>query len=412
MMLKALFYLFAITCAFALGAFSVLGVDALRQQGSGTGSSQALEFPAVTSNKDEVSSDLAKIAPPAPSPDITYAPNSFASAVKLAAPAVVTIYTSRVERESNPSPFFSLPFDDPFFEDFFGPNTRDPADSKTLRSLGSGVVVDETGLIVTNHHVTSYADYIFVNLPDGRYSRASIVGGDPETDLVLLQAEDTDFEAWPVITFGDDLNIEVGDWVLAIGNPFSVGQTVTQGIISAVGRSNVGVTTYENFIQTDAAINPGNSGGALVNAKGELLGINTAIFSRSGGSHGIGFAIPVTTVLKIIEQIRTSGQVSRGWMGLYLRDVYPNEDELNVLSDQRNVFVAGVYENGPADEAGVLSGDQIISIDGEVFVDSQSLSVYIADQAPGDAIILNIKRGTEELDLLLSLGTRPPQNSR
>lgn len=409
-MLRILFYLFAITSAFALGAFSVLGVDALRQQNT------LVELPSVANaldTNDTNKIDSTQIQRIAPVITITDAPASFSSAVKLASPAVVTIYTSRIEREQSPSSFFSLPFDDPSFGDFFGPNIRDPEDSKTLRSLGSGVVIDEGGLIVTNHHVTSYADYIFVNLPNGRYSRANIVGGDPETDLVLLQAEETGFGGWPVITFGDDADIEVGDWVLAIGNPYSVGQTVTQGIVSALGRSGVGVATYENFIQTDAAINPGNSGGALINVKGELLGINTAIFSRSGGSHGIGFAIPVTTVLKVIEQLRTSGEVNRGWMGLYLRDIYPtDEDDLNILNDRRNIYVAGVFENGPADQAGLLSGDRIVSIDGQVFDDSRSLSLYVADQVPSDSIVLDIKRGEEELNLVLVLGTRPPQNSR
>ena len=415
---RTLFYISVITAAFALGAFSVLGVDALRQQGN-------LAAPIITervvpANQQQ---DTATASQPLITPadiNIKAAPTSFAPAVKLAAPAVVTIYTSRADNQRGNSPFFSQPFNDPFFEEFFGdafgpPNNErsNPDSSRQLRSLGSGVVIDESGLIVSNHHVTSYADSIFVNLPDGTYTRAEIVGGDPETDLVLLRAEETDnYSQWPVIPIGDDELIEVGDWVLAIGNPFSVGQTVTQGIVSAVGRSNVGVTTYENFIQTDAAINPGNSGGALINVQGELLGINTAIFSRSGGSHGIGFAIPVSTVLKVVDQLRYGGQVSRGWMGVYLRDAYPSQDQLDILGKQRNIFIAGVYEGGPADDAGVLSGDQVLSIDEEEFEDSKELSAYVAEQAPGNSIILKVQRGEEEVELVINLGTRPPPSSR
>ena len=236
-MKNTLFYLLAITCAFVLGAFSVLGVDALRQQGASGASSitQVIPTPGLGSldGSGEDAAESASAFPQQQPITATDIPTSFAEAVNLAAPAVVTIYTSRIERRSNPSPFFSLPFDNPFFDDFFGPNARDPEDSNTLHSLGSGVIVDESGLIVTNHHVTSYADSIFIALPSGRYSKASIVGGDPETDLVLLQAED--LAEWPVISFGDDSDIQVGDWVLAIGNPYSVGQTVTQGIISALG---------------------------------------------------------------------------------------------------------------------------------------------------------------------------------
>lgn len=425
-MKNTLFYLLAITCAFILGAFSVLGVDALRQQGaSGTSSiTQVIPTPGLGSldGSGEDSAESASAFSRQQPITATDIPTSFAEAVNLAAPAVVTIYTSRIERHSNPSPFFSLPFnnpfgnnnnpfgDNPFFEDFFGPNTRDPEDSSTLHSLGSGVIIDESGLIVTNHHVTSYADSIFIALPSGRYSKASIVGGDPETDLVLLQAEDS--AEWPVISFGDDSDIQVGDWVLAIGNPYSVGQTVTQGIISALGRDNVGVTTYENFIQTDAAINPGNSGGALIDVEGKLLGINTAIFSRSGGSLGIGFAIPVSTVLKVIGQIKSDGKVSRGWMGLYLRDVYPETAEAKAPFNDTDIFVAGVYEGSPADQSGMLSGDQIISVDGISFKNSRVLSNYVADQIPATDILLDVRRGEESLSVIIKLGTRPPQEAQ
>ena len=400
-------YILAITGSFILGAFSVLLVDDIRQNA-------VEEYPSSAVTEKE--GDSPRIAAPQVSgrSPLDTAPFSFVEAVKLAAPAVVNIYTSRVERRLTRSPFFEFPFNNPFSEDFFDRNfRRDPGQQEEVtRSLGSGVIVDSGGYIVTNNHVIAYADDVVISFPDGRTSEATLIGGDPETDLAVLRVNLVDL---PAIPLGNDEEAQVGDWVLAIGNPYSVGQTVTQGIISALGRSGVGISTYENFIQTDAAINPGNSGGALINTKGELWGINTAIFSRSGGSHGIGFAIPVNTVIDVVEQLRSDGQVRRGWMGVYLRDIISPEQEnspRNPEEESYRIYIAGVWNGGPADNAGLINGDEVISVDGQVFKDSRALGNYIASRDPGSAVKVTYRRDEETNSLSVTLSLRPKTSSQ
>jgi serine protease DegS len=290
-----------------------------------------------------------------PRPTLGSGPVSYAAAVEAAAPAVVNVYTTKVVTE-RASPFF----DDPFFRYFFGDRL---APRKRLEnSLGSGVIVSRDGYILTNNHVVENAAGIEVLLHDGRNAEAKLVGTDPETDVAVLKIG---LEQLPTITLSQDKNLLVGDVVLAIGNPFGVGQTVTMGIVSATGRDRVGINTFENFIQTDAAINPGNSGGALVDAKGNLVGINTAIFSRSGGSQGIGFAIPMSIARDIMSQIIETGQVSRGWLGVEAQDITPQLAESFNLQGVTGVIIAGIQRSGPAAQAGLRPGDIITSINGQ-----------------------------------------------
>ena len=278
-------------------------------------------------------------------------PVSYAAAVEKAAPAVVNVFTRKVVAERSPL------FNDPFFRRFFGDRL---APRKRLEtSLGSGVIVNERGYILTNNHVIDGADEIQVALHDGRNIEATVVGADPEADLAVLKI---DLSHLPTIVFGRSEALKVGDVVLAIGNPFGVGQTVTQGIVSATGRSELGINTFENFIQTDAAINPGNSGGALITAEGALVGINTAIFSRSGGNQGIGFAIPVSLARQSMSQIIEHGHVSRGWLGVEVQALTPELAESFGLKSDHGVIVAGVMRNGPADRADLQPGDVLVSI--------------------------------------------------
>lgn len=413
-MKNVLFYVLAISCAFILGAFSVLSVDSIRQNGQLANPLAKIYTPNNRGNDATDSSDnRAEQRNSSPRREIVVASTSpsFVEAARIAAPAVVNVYTSRVEWVPNSSPFFGFPFDNPFFEEFLRPNDRRfEEEEQTLRGLGSGVVIDEDGYIVTNNHVIVNADNIFIAFSDGRIGMATIIGVDPETDIAVLKIE---MDNLPSIEFGKDEDIVVGAWVLAIGNPYAVGQTVTQGIISAIGRKDVGVATYENFIQTDAAINPGNSGGALINTKGELWGINTGIFSRSGGSQGIGFAIPVNTVLDVVEQLKTDGKVTRGWMGVYLRDIAPTDDQGKFLppgKEEYRIHIAGIYQDGPADNAKLMNGDEIISIDGETFISSRQLADYLAAQQPGNDILVQYMRGDSIAEAVVTLQQRPVQN--
>ncbi len=282
-------------------------------------------------------------------------PASYASAVQQAAPAVVNIFTAKITVQKNNSLF-----NDPLFQRFFGDRFQSQPRKKLQTSLGSGVIISDKGYILTNNHVIEDADEIRLVLSDGRTLDATVAGVDPDTDLAVLKTETKDL---PTITLGNSQGVQVGDVVLAIGNPFGVGQTVTMGIVSATGRDQLGINTFENFIQTDAAINPGNSGGALINAYGELVGINTAIFSKSGGSHGIGFAIPVTLAKGVMDQILKKGRVVRGWLGIAGQDITPALAESFGLKESRGVLVSGVLEGGPADKAGIQPGDVIAKID-------------------------------------------------
>ena len=272
----------------------------------------------------------------------TTAPMSYAEAVQRAAPAVVNIHTTKVvTRRIHPF------FDDPAIRRFFGDSIL-PPQKRLETSLGSGVIVSSQGYIITNHHVIDQADEILVALHDERTTEAVVVGSDPESDLAILKISLNNI---PAITIGRSDTMQVGDVVLAIGNPFGVGQAVSQGIISATGLSQLGIATFENFIQTDAAINPGNSGGALINAYGELIGINTAIFSQSGGSQGIGFAIPIDLAKNVMQQIIEHGETSRGWLGVDIQTLTPALAESFGLEDTKGIVIAGVIRGGPADHA-------------------------------------------------------------
>ncbi|TDR53806.1 serine protease DegS [Halomonas ventosae] len=329
-------------------------------------------------------------------------PASYAQAVERAAPAVVNIYSTRVvEREEHPL------MSDPFFRQFFGDEL--PSRQRMLSSLGSGVIVSDDGYVLTNHHVIRGADQIQVALRDGRETLAEVIGTDPESDLAVLRI---DLDSLPVIELTDTTRVAIGDVSLAIGNPFGVGQTVTMGIISATGRSHLGLNAYEDFIQTDAAINPGNSGGALVNAEGALVGINTAIFSRSGGSQGIGFAIPANLARNILEELVTRGRVIRGWMGIEAQELNQELAASFGLQTPAGVIIAGVVPDGPADRAGLQPGDVLLEVDGQPVLDPRRTMSDIAAVAPGTRLPLTIVRGGERRELTIELGERPTPETR
>lgn len=323
--------------------------------------------------------------------------SSFSDAAKKAMPSVVNIHTSK-EVKVPRHPLMNDPVFRHFFGNRLGPQTRQ------VSSLGSGVIVSPEGYILTNHHVVEAADEIQVALADGRNATARIVGGDPDTDLAVLKI---DLKNMPAITFGHAEQAKVGDMVLAIGNPFGVGQTVTMGIVSALSRSHLGINTFENFIQTDAAINPGNSGGALVDAAGNLIGINSAIYSRTGGSLGIGFAIPVSLAKQIMEQIIQHGGVTRGWVGVEAQDLTPELAESFGLSNTKGTLIAGVLRGGPADRAGIKPGDILLAINNKPVADSNSMLNLIAALEPGKDAMLKLLRGRTELALHVNVGKRP-----
>jgi Do/DeqQ family serine protease len=336
-----------------------------------------------------------------PQPSVAQ-PGSYHDAVRRATPSVVNILTSKEIR----APRHPL-LNDPIFRRFFGEQM--PEEAQRASSLGSGVIVSTTGYILTNHHVVEAADEIEVALADGKKLLAKIVGNDPETDLAVLRVS---AENLPAITFGSSDALRVGDVVLAIGNPFGVGQTVTGGIVSALGRTGLGINTFENFIQTDAAINPGNSGGALVDAGGNLIGINTAIFLRSGGSMGIGFAIPVSTAKMVLEQIVKTGAVTRGWIGVEVQEITPAIAESFKLQNVRGALIAGVLRGGPADKAGVKPGDVLVEIEGKPVGDPSAMLNLIAALAPGTAAKMKLKRQGQDVDASITVGRRPKPQAR
>ncbi len=299
--------------------------------------------------------------------------------------------------------------DDPQFRRYFGDGVARGQPPQPLTSLGSGVVVGADGLVITNHHVVDAADDIQVLLSDGRHTRARVVGSDPETDLAVIR---TELRELPAIELGDADAAKVGDVVLAIGNPFGVGQTVTMGIVSALGRTQLGINTFENFIQTDAAINPGNSGGALVDTAGRLLGINTAIYSRSGGSLGIGFAIPVSTARQVIEQIVATGGVTRGYIGVEPQDLTPELAEAMRLVRKDGAIVAGLVRGGPAERAGVRVGDVLVDVDGRPVRDTTAMLDRIAQLAPGSSASFRFLREGRELQIPITIGKRPKPAGR
>ena len=331
--------------------------------------------------------------PPAVDPGTTALP-SFRNAAQRASPAVVSINTSK-------APINHPQSNDPWFRFFFG----DQAQDQPQTGLGSGVIVSPAGYILTNNHVIEEADQIEVLLTDGRKSAAEVIGTDPETDLAILKVDLTDL---PVITLGDSDALVIGDPVLAIGNPFGVGQTVTSGIVSALGRTQLGINTFENFIQTDAAINPGNSGGALVDTNGHLMGINTAIYSRSGGSMGIGFAIPTSTARSVMEAIVRDGQVTRGWIGVEPQDLGPELAESFGLPAGKGVIITGVLQNGPAAQAGIRPGDVITAVGNrEVNSVAQLLSAVAALQPEQPATLQVVRKG-EKSEVRVIPGRRTP----
>jgi len=336
-------------------------------------------------------------------PSSSLAPSeSFAPSAKKVIPTVVNIFTrQKVLNPAHPA------LEDPVFRYFFG--DRQDARPRQASNLGSGVIVSANGYILTNHHVVEAADEIQVALSDGRFLPARVVGTDPETDLAVLKI---DADKLPTITFAQAESLKVGDWVLAVGNPFGVGQTVTACIVSALGRTHLGINTFENFIQTDAAINPGNSGGALVDAAGNLVGVNSAIYSRTGGSQGIGFAIPVSIARQVMEQIIKSGSVTRGWVGIEVQDLTPELAESFSLKNTAGALIAGVLKGGPADAGGVRPGDILLTVDGKKVVDSASLLNLIADLNPGVNAQLKVARKQNLLDLKIQVGRRPMQRAQ
>jgi len=321
----------------------------------------------------------------------------YSAAAKRAAPAVVSVTASK-------APARNARGDDPWFRFFFGEraNPYDPRQRQV--GLGSGVIVSPEGYLLTNNHVIDGADDIEVQLADGRKARAKVVGTDPDSDVAVLKIE---LDRLPVIAFGSADALQVGDVVLAIGNPFGVGQTVTSGIVSALGRNQLGINTFENFIQTDAAINPGNSGGALVDTNGNLLGINTAIFSRTGGSLGIGFAIPVTIARQVMESLVRDGIVTRGWIGVEPRDLTPEIAETFNLAVKEGVLITGVLQDGPASAGGLRPGDVVVTVAERPVTNTAQLLSAVAALKPDAQATIGVQRGDKTLKLTVTVVQRP-----
>jgi len=332
-----------------------------------------------------------------------FSSTSFSSAAKKAMPAVVNIFTStKIKTPTNPFR------DDPRFRFFFGdPETEELGDSS---SLGSGVIVSPDGYILTNHHVVETADQIEVALADGRKAKAHVIGSDPETDIAVIKIELPD--TLPAITFGHPEQSQVGDLVLAIGNPFGVGQTVTMGIISALKRDHLGLNTFESFIQTDAAINPGNSGGALVDANGSLIGINSAIYSPSGGSLGIGFAIPANTAKNTMEQIINHGSVTRGWIGTAVQELTPELADSFKIGSIKGVLITEIIRNSPAEKADLRRGDILVSIDDTAIENWSTMLETVSNLSPGKIVMVKLMREGNPVSVKLTIGTRPKPRTR
>ena len=323
----------------------------------------------------------------------TVMPGSLSPAAKRAAPAVVSISIKQAVTK-NPHQ------NDPWFRFFYG----DREDDDPQGGLGSGVIVSPEGYILTNFHVIEGAQEIEVTLSDSRKATAKLIGADPDTDLAILRIQ---LDRLPVIALGNSDSLQVGDRVLAIGNPFGVGQTVTSGIVSALGRNQLGINTFENFIQTDAAINPGNSGGALVDVQGNLLGINTAIYSRSGGNMGIGFAIPVSTARQVLEGIVKDGQVTRGWLGVEPTEITPEMAETFGLKQTQGVIITGVLQDGPAAKAGIKPGDVLLRVAGKDIQNVGELLTHIASLPPGQQVKVELARRNTAMTLDVTPAQRP-----
>ncbi|MCB1668811.1 MAG: trypsin-like peptidase domain-containing protein [Porticoccaceae bacterium] len=356
-----------------------------------------LLFPQLLeNNRDQVVTD--ELAPDGAS---WTGPISYSEAVRRAAPSVVNIYTQKeITRARHPL------LDDPFFRRFFNSSNL-PQQKRMQSSLGSGVILGKEGYVLTNNHVVAGADQIIALLHDGREAKALVVGNDPETDLAVIKIEADNLTP---ISIGDPSQAKVGDVVLAIGNPFGVGQSVSQGIISATGRNGLGLNTFENFIQTDAAINPGNSGGALVDAFGNLLGINSAILDRTGYSVGIGFAIPADTAIKILEDIVQYGRVIRGWLGVEARPLSQQMAQRLGLNPPQGLLITNIQGNSPAQLAGIQPGDIITRINNRWAGDNNRSMSLIAQLSPGDPVQLEVWRDGEEINVMAVAGTRPTPN--
>jgi serine protease Do len=332
---------------------------------------------------------------------------SFAPVVKKVSPSVVNIYTAKTVREN---PRLSRLFEDPMFRQYFGDAYgygRVPRERRE-QSLGSGVIASQEGYILTNNHVVQGADEIKVALPDGRtVLDAKIVGTDPPTDVAVIKVEG---QKLPAVNLGNSDQLEVGDVVLAIGDPFGVGQTVTMGIVSAKDRSGVGIVDYEDFIQTDASINPGNSGGALVDIDGRLVGINTAILSRTGGNQGIGFAVPVNLARYVMERIILEGKVRRGYLGVKVQALTSELAKQLNLSGQTGALVGEVTPNSPAEKAGLKPGDVVIEFDGKAVSDSRHLRLMVAEKAPGSKVSVKVVRDGKQQTFTVELGELPSED--
>ena len=324
---------------------------------------------------------------------------SYAEAASSSSPSVVTVFTSKqVKQKAHPL------FNDPVFNQFFSDQLQMRDRTRVETNLGSGVIINAEGFIITNQHVINGADEILISLADGRKSSAILVGEDKETDIAILKIEMNGLNG---IKIAENQPLRVGDVVLAIGNPLNVGQTVTLGIISATGRNRIGLNTFENFIQTDAAINPGNSGGALVNARGELIGINTAMFSQSDGAQGIGFAIPPSIAPDIMERIIKDGSVSRGWLGVEGIEITAKAAMETGNPNIKGALIVGVFVNSPADRAGIQPGDILTAVDQMPVNGVRDLLEMITLHQPGDEIQINVMRGTKPLRFTLIATERP-----
>ncbi|MEO5701108.1 MAG: trypsin-like peptidase domain-containing protein [Casimicrobiaceae bacterium] len=383
-MLRKFWLLFAQACTVSLAALFV--VATLRPD----------LLPALGDN-GRSDSVVTLQAPSSSGPSTSRRPESFAEAVEKAIPAVVNIYTSKGVRSRHPL------LEDSLLRRYF-PKLEDDAPRQRATSLGSGVIVSTDGYILTNHHVVEGADDIQVVLQDGKRLSAQVRGTDPESDLAVLK---TSADNLPAITFGGLEGVRVGDFVLAIGNPFGFGNTVTSGIVSALGRNHLGVNRFEDFIQTDAAINPGNSGGALVDASGHLIGINSTIYSQSGGSMGIAFAIPVSIARNVLEQIIRDGEVTRGWFGLEPQDLTDNLARTMAVDPATGVVVRNVVRNGPADRAGLRIRDVVVAIDGKPVRDTAALLARIAELPPGTASRVKLVREKKFVEVEVTAGKRP-----
>jgi serine protease Do len=340
---------------------------------------------------------------------MTRTSQAMAEVAEVIKPAIVNISTTRTEKLSE-SPFSPF-FDDPFFRRFFGDRFRHPEQprERKTQSLGSGVIVSANGYILTNNHVIKNAEEIKVLLSDKRVFNGEVIGTDPKTDLAVIKIDAQDL---PSVTWGNSDMLRIGEIVLAIGNPYGLNQTVTMGIVSAVGRANVGIADYEDFIQTDAAINPGNSGGALVNAKAELIGINTAIFSKTGGYQGIGFAIPSNMAKAVIESLISKGKVIRGWLGVSVQSITPELAQQFNLVDEFGALVGDVVVESPAEEAGILRGDVIIEFKGEKVEEPYNLRNIVASTPPGEVIELDVIREGDIKTLMVKIGELPSETHK